>query len=140
MRFIGLQNFIDVTAGVLLPGPQLSIRLSTRSGPWFWASAADPHGRDAQRDQAVQGVFPLHGLLSLHRSGVAAAILWSLIYHPTSGLLNSLLSIFGIDAIPWLQSQNLVIPWHRHHDDVEGLRLDRHFVPCEPAGRHPGAV
>lgn len=42
--------------------------------------------------------------------GIAAAIMWGLIYHPSSGLLNSIVNLFGGQSIPWLQSQNLVIP------------------------------
>jgi multiple sugar transport system permease protein len=43
-------------------------------------------------------------------SGVAVAVLWALIFHPSSGILNNLLAIFGIKGPLWLFSKQWALP------------------------------
>ena len=43
-------------------------------------------------------------------SGVAVTVLWGFIFHRDFGIMNAILGIFGIPAIPWLSSQVWVIP------------------------------
>lgn len=43
-------------------------------------------------------------------SGVAVAVLWMLVFHPTQGILNTLLAIVGIQGPQWLFDKNWALP------------------------------
>jgi len=43
-------------------------------------------------------------------SGVAVAVLWTLIFHPSSGILNNLLALIGIKGPLWLYSKQWALP------------------------------
>ncbi len=43
-------------------------------------------------------------------SGVAVTVLWGFIFHREFGVMNAVLALFGIPAVPWLTSQVWVIP------------------------------
>lgn len=43
-------------------------------------------------------------------SGVAVAILWNFVFHREYGILNSLVGLFGVEPIPWLQDPAWVLP------------------------------
>lgn len=43
-------------------------------------------------------------------SGVAVAVLWILIFHPTQGILNSVLAFFGIKGPMWLFDKKWALP------------------------------
>ncbi|MET0527560.1 MAG: sugar ABC transporter permease [Microvirga sp.] len=41
---------------------------------------------------------------------VAMATVWQIMLHPTVGILNQILAIFGIEGLNWLQDESLVLP------------------------------
>ncbi|NLX35944.1 MAG: sugar ABC transporter permease, partial [Chloroflexi bacterium] len=43
-------------------------------------------------------------------SGVAVAVLWTLIFHPSSGILNQILAKFGVTGPLWLYSKDWALP------------------------------
>lgn len=43
-------------------------------------------------------------------SGVAVAVLWILVFHPTSGVFNTVLGYFGIQGPQWLYDKNWALP------------------------------
>lgn len=110
VRFIGLQNFIDVVQESSFRGrgdKHVQVHALGRSS---WASRCRSSPPCAQRGQALQGVFPLHGLLSLHRSGRCRG-------HPVVADLPPDLRACSTRSCPslastpsLLQNQNLVIP------------------------------
>lgn len=110
VRFIGLQNFIDVTQESSFQSAVINTFKYTLWSLVLGFPLPILTAVMLNEIKRFKAFFRFTVYFPSIVPGVAAAILWSLIYHPTSGLLNSLLSIFGIDAIPWLQSQNLVIP------------------------------
>ncbi len=56
------------------------------------------------------GIFRKIYLIPMLLSSVAIAQLWMRIYHPTNGVLNSLLSFLGSENIPlWLADQKIVL-------------------------------
>ena len=110
VRFIGLQNFIDVVQESSFRAAVINTFKYTLWSLVLGFPLPILTAVMLNEIKRFKAFFRFTVYFPSIVPGVAAAILWSLIYHPTSGLLNSLLSIFGIDAIPWLQSQNLVIP------------------------------
>ena len=43
-------------------------------------------------------------------SGVAVAVLWRLVFHPTRGILNALLALVGIDGPAWIFDKHWALP------------------------------
>jgi multiple sugar transport system permease protein len=69
--------------------------------------------------------FPFRGMLRgifvmpMMATPVAVALVWTMMFHPQQGVLNYLLSLFGLPPSLWVYSQTLVIPslvlvevWH----------------------------
>jgi multiple sugar transport system permease protein len=69
--------------------------------------------------------FPFRGLLRgvftmpMMATPVAVALVWTMMFHPQQGVLNYLLSLFGLPRSEWVYSQTWVIPslvlveiWH----------------------------
>jgi multiple sugar transport system permease protein len=69
--------------------------------------------------------FPFRGMLRgifvmpMMATPVAVALVWTMMFHPQQGVLNYLLSLFGLPPSLWVYSQSLVIPslvlvevWH----------------------------
>jgi multiple sugar transport system permease protein len=54
--------------------------------------------------------FRLGYFMPVITSLVAVAVVWRYLYHPRFGLINYLLSIFGIDAINWLGDPTWAMP------------------------------
>lgn len=110
VRFIGLQNFIDVVQESSFRAAVINTFKYTLWSLVLGFPLPILTAVMLNEVKRFKAFFRFTVYFPSIVPGVAAAILWSLIYHPTSGLLNSLLSVFGVDAIPWLQNQNLVIP------------------------------
>lgn len=57
-----------------------------------------------------KGIFRLSYFIPYITTLVAVAIVWRFIYHPKFGILNYLLSLFGIQPLDWLGDPNLAMP------------------------------
>lgn len=57
-----------------------------------------------------KSLFRLSYFLPVVTTLVAVAIVWRFIYHPNFGILNFLLSLFGINPIDWLGDPNWAMP------------------------------
>jgi multiple sugar transport system permease protein len=55
-------------------------------------------------NQRVRGIFVFRAIYYLPAvtSGVAVAILWQFVFHKQWGILNAILSVFGVEPIGWL--------------------------------------
>jgi len=62
-------------------------------------------------NQKVRGILVFRGIYYLPSvtTGVAVALLWSFVFHKQYGVLNGMLSWFGIPQIGWLVDPNVVI-------------------------------
>ncbi|MFH0735598.1 MAG: sugar ABC transporter permease [bacterium] len=57
-----------------------------------------------------KGLFRLTYFIPVVTTLIAVAIVWRFIYHPRFGILNYLLSFFGIDSIDWLGNPTFAMP------------------------------
>ncbi len=62
------------------------------------------------REFRGQGLVRSIFMLPMMATPAAIALVWVLIYHPTLGVMNYLLSVLGISAQEWLSKSHLVIP------------------------------
>ena len=62
------------------------------------------------RKIALRGLFRTAFFLPVVVSGVVVTILWQNLYSFDSGVLNSLLNVFGIPKVPWLIDPGLAMP------------------------------
>jgi multiple sugar transport system permease protein len=111
VRFIGLENYSRVldtplfwtalknTFFFVLVGGPLSVGVSL-------GTALMLNSRLARFKSVFRTVFFLPVVTSL----VAVAVVWRYLYHPAHGLLNYLLSFFGIGMVDWLGDPNLAMP------------------------------
>lgn len=62
-------------------------------------------------NQKVPGILVFRGIYYLPSvtTGVAVALLWTFIFNKQWGILNAMLSWFGVDKIGWLSDQNWVM-------------------------------
>ncbi|UJP09592.1 sugar ABC transporter permease [Microbacterium sp. KUDC0406] len=55
------------------------------------------------------GFFRTVYAIPLAVSSAAAAVVWRLIFHPSQGILNSLLGVFGVEPVGWLTDPNVAL-------------------------------
>lgn len=111
LRFVGFDNYIRIldsqlfwtafknTLTFVLVGVPLSVLVSL--GVALLVSA-----RIARYKPMFRTIFFLPVVTSL----VAVAVVWRYVYHPAHGLLNYVLSWFGIASIDWLGDPNIAMP------------------------------
>lgn len=111
VRFVGLENYLTIVQSPLfwtsikntfyfvLAGGPLSVGVSL-------GIALLVNSKLAMFKPFFRTVFFLPVVASL----VAVAIVWRYVYHPTSGMLNVVLSWFGIAPIDWLGNPDTAMP------------------------------
>lgn len=111
IRFVGIQNYLRIVDTplfwkalsntfyfVLIGGP-LSVAVSL-------GTALMLNSKLAKFKSLYRTVYFLPVVSSL----IAVAIIWRYLYHPSHGLLNYFLSLFGVSAIDWLGDPLLAMP------------------------------
>lgn len=111
LRFIGFNNYVKLFKDdlfwtalgntfyfVVVAGP-LSILLSLIAALMLNSKLVK-----------FKSLFRLSYFLPVVTTLVAVAIVWRFIYHPNFGILNFLLSLFGINPIDWLGDPNWAMP------------------------------
>lgn len=111
MRFVGLDNYVTVVQSPLfwtsikntfyfvLAGGPLSVTVSL-------GVALLVNSKLAMFKPFFRTVYFLPVVASL----VAVAIVWRYVYHPSSGMLNVVLSWFGIAPVDWLGNPSTAMP------------------------------
>ncbi len=110
-RWVGLQNFREILTADPLFWKSLKVTF------WFALlyipfSLVIGFAMAMLMNQRLRGVSVFRTIYYLPSvlSGVAVAILWQFVFHRDFGVLNWLLSLVGVDPIPWLTDSNWVIP------------------------------
>lgn len=102
-RFVGLRNYIEIfTADPVLWASMLRtfvyafivVPLSVAGGLWLALLV----NRRIRARGVVRAIFFLPSVVPV----VATAIMWRLIFNRDAGLLNGILSVFGVDKVTWL--------------------------------------
>jgi multiple sugar transport system permease protein len=111
-EFVGLQQYADVlsdkllwttvknTSVLALLSVPLTMALALGAALLFNAASRFP----------LRNVFRAIYFLPVITSAVAVAFVWNWIYQPDIGLLNALLSLFGIKRQLWISSPKQVLP------------------------------
>lgn len=103
LRFIGLKNYSDLLGNELF---WTSLR-----NTFYFVIAASPLSIAVSLAAAIilnskivklKAVFRLAYFIPVVTTLVAVAIVWRFIYHPRFGMLNYMLSLFGVNPIDWL--------------------------------------
>lgn len=110
IRFVGFENF-----KLLFRDP---LELKSLTVTFFYALGSIPIGIASSLTMAVMLNQPIPGRSVLRMlyylpsvvSGVAVAILWSWIFNPRIGLINSILASIGIQGPKWIFSQEWALP------------------------------
>jgi multiple sugar transport system permease protein len=110
-RFVGLRNYVQLfqdplfwqalrnTIYFLLVGGPLSIAVSLGTALLLNAKLVK-----------LKALFRFLYFAPVVTTLVAVAVVWRFIYHPRFGMLNWLLSVFGVDAIDWLGDPHWAMP------------------------------
>jgi multiple sugar transport system permease protein len=110
-RFIGLKNYLQLiqdpvfwkalknTLYFLLLGGPLSIAVSLAAALMLQSKLVK-----------YKGLFRTAYFAPVVTTLVAVAVVWRFVYHPRFGILNYLLSWFGIPAVDWLGDPNWAMP------------------------------
>jgi multiple sugar transport system permease protein len=109
--WIGLKNYRD--ALTVDPSFFLSLRVT-----WVYSLASIPLQLSLgliialllNADIPLVSVWRTLYYLPSVLSGVAVAVLWTLIFHPSSGILNQILAKFGVTGPLWLYSKDWALP------------------------------
>jgi ABC-type sugar transport system permease subunit len=139
MRFVGLQNYLDV-----LSDPYFANAL--KNTLYFTAlSLVLEFGLGLATalllNQAVrgQGVFRALIMFPLMISDIVAALMWKMMLDPSSGMVNGLLAVAGIPGPNWLGNAAVVVPalalvdtWWQTGNIVLILLAGLQSVPREP--------
>lgn len=103
MTFIGLANFMRVLADPLFGKALTNTAIFTAVVVVFWLGKAlliayllDPMNR------ALQTFFKSAFYLPAVTSSIIISLVWAWIYHPTFGLLNAFIALFGLKPVAWL--------------------------------------
>jgi multiple sugar transport system permease protein len=110
--FIGLENYIGLFSG----GDKLFFRTLERTFYYTFASVflgtILALAAAILMNQKVRGVNAFRTIYYLPSvtAGVAVAIMWVWMFNPSSGLVNYLLSLVGIEGPAWLGSQTWAMP------------------------------
>lgn len=59
---------------------------------------------------ALRGLYRTAHFLPVMATAAAMAIVWSTLLHPSIGLINRLLAVFGVPAVNWLRDERTVLP------------------------------
>lgn len=111
MRFVGIQNYID-----LLNDPLFWTALKNT---FYFVLIGGPLSVFVSLGAAVllnsklikyKGFFRIIYFLPVVTTLVAVSIVWRYIYHPRFGLLNYVLGFVGLDPIDWLGDPNFAMP------------------------------
>lgn len=110
-QFVGLKNYLEIfkdplfwtslknTLYFVIVGGPLSIAVSLAAALLINSKLIK-----------FKGFFRLAYFLPVVTTLVAVSILWKYIYHPHFGILNYLLSLFGIHSIDWLGNPQWAMP------------------------------
>jgi multiple sugar transport system permease protein len=109
-RFVGLDNIREFL--------QDTLEFRSLSITFIYALGSIPIGIASSLTIAVllnqnfpgRSIFRLLYYLPSVVSGVAVAILWSWIFNPRIGLINSFLALFGIQGPKWIASEEWALP------------------------------
>jgi multiple sugar transport system permease protein len=111
LRFIGLQNYVDLlhnplfwkalgnTFYFVLVGGPLSVAVSLGAALLINSKLV-----------RFKGIFRTAFFVPVVTTLVAVAVVWRYLYHPHYGLLNYGLSLLGLDPIDWLGDPNWAMP------------------------------
>lgn len=110
-RFVGVANFIEILTG------DLSFREAVVRTLYFTVLCVGLQlflgtaiALVLNREFAGQGAVRTLLMLPMIATPAAMALIWVMMYHPTLGVLNYLLSLIGIPPQVWLANPGLVIP------------------------------
>jgi multiple sugar transport system permease protein len=103
LRFVGLKNYSDLLSNELF---WISLK-----NTFYFVIVASPLSIAVSLGAALilnsklvklKGLFRLSYFIPVVTTLVAVAIVWRFIYHPRFGMLNYMLSSFGVNPIDWL--------------------------------------
>ena len=103
LRFVGLKNYSDLLNNELF--------WTSLKNTFYFVIAASPLSIAVSLGAAIilssklvklKAIFRLAYFIPVVTTLVAVAIVWRFIYHPRFGMLNYMLSLFGINPIDWL--------------------------------------
>ena len=110
-RFVGLKNYLHLMADplfwkalkntlyFLLIGGPLSIAVSLTAALMIQSKLV-----------RYKGLFRTSYFAPVVTTLVAVAVVWRFVYHPRFGLLNYVISIFGIESVDWLGDAHWAMP------------------------------
>lgn len=111
MTFIGLQNFQRVFNDALFGKALINTGIFTAVVVVFWLGKAllvayllDPMNR------TLQTFFKSAFYLPAVTSSIIISLVWAWIYHPTFGLLNAFIGLFGAKPVAWLGNTDTALP------------------------------
>ncbi|MDR3121352.1 MAG: sugar ABC transporter permease [Clostridiales bacterium] len=110
VRFIGLQNYIDVISESSFKSAVANTFKYVLWSLLLGFPLPILVGVMLNEVRRLKGLFRFAIYFPAIVPGIAAAILWKLMYHPTAGLLNTLRGVMGMDPSLFIQSKDLVIP------------------------------
>ena len=111
MRFVGLKNYFNLLNDPLFwTSIKNTFYFVIVGGPLSVATSLGAALLLNSKLIKYKGIFRLVYFLPVVTTLVAVSIVWRYIYHPRFGLLNYILSIFGIGQIDWLGDPTFSMP------------------------------
>jgi multiple sugar transport system permease protein len=111
MRFIGLKNYHDLLSNeIFWKSVKNTFYFVLAGGPLSVITSLGAALLLHSKLVKFKGLFRMVYFTPVVTTLVAVSIMWKFIYHPRFGLLNYVLSFFGISPVDWLGNPDFAMP------------------------------
>lgn len=110
MNFNGIRNYISVFQTPIFYKALVNTLIFTFAVTFFRVALGLIIAVFIDSLKYLKSVFRMVYFLPVVSSIVAISLVWVWIFEPTSGILNQLLGLFGVEKLGWLKDQYLALP------------------------------